>query len=104
MTSRDVGLPWYVIFQPYSLEKELQTDFDGMRHWKSLQWDCSIWVRILEDFQGQNSSGDNNHSTQTRLHQSSPRPAVQPELIVTSRCKLIRTAGIIPKTESELFV
>jgi hypothetical protein len=70
MTSRDIGLPWYVIFQPYSLEKELQTDFDGMRHWKSLQWDCSIWVRILEDFQGQNYSGDKNHPTQTRLHQA----------------------------------
>jgi hypothetical protein len=71
MTSRDVGLPWYVIFQPYSLEKELQADFDAMQYWKSLEWDCSIWVRILEDFQRQNYSGDKNHPTHTRLHQAS---------------------------------
>jgi hypothetical protein len=36
MTSRDVGLPWYVIFQPYSTEKELQADVDGMRYWEKL--------------------------------------------------------------------
>jgi predicted Zn-dependent protease len=71
MTSRDVGLPWYVIFQPYSLEKELQADLDGMQYWKNLQWDCTIWVRILEDFQRQNYSGDKNHPTHTRLHQAS---------------------------------
>jgi predicted Zn-dependent protease len=70
MTSRDVGLPWYVIFQPYSLEKELQADLDGMQYWKSLQWDCSIWVRILEEFQRQNYSGDKNHPTETRLQQA----------------------------------
>jgi predicted Zn-dependent protease len=77
MTSRDVGLPWYVIFQPYSLEKELQADLDGMQYWKSLQWDCTIWVRILQDFQRQNYSGDKNHPTHTRLHQASAacRPA-----------------------------
>jgi predicted Zn-dependent protease len=71
MTSRDVGLPWYVIFQPYSLEKELQADLDGMHYWKRLQWDCSIWVRILEDFKRQNYAGDKNHPTHTRLHQAS---------------------------------
>jgi predicted Zn-dependent protease len=71
MTSRNVGLPWYVIFQPYSLEKELQADLDGMQYWKNLQWDCTIWVRILEDFQRQNYSGDKNHPTHTRLHQAS---------------------------------
>jgi hypothetical protein len=70
MTSRDVGLPWYVIFQPYSLEKELQADLDGIQYWKSLQWDCSIWVRILEDFERQNYPGDKNHPTHTRLKQA----------------------------------
>ena len=70
MTSRDVGLPWYVIFQPYSLEKELQADLHGMQYWRSLQWDCGIWVRILEDFQRQNYSGDKNHPTHTRLEQA----------------------------------
>jgi predicted Zn-dependent protease len=71
MTSRDVGLPWYVIFQPYSLEKELQADLDGIEYWKKLQWDCTIWVRILEDFQRQNYSGDKTHPTHTRLNQAS---------------------------------
>lgn len=77
MTSRDVGLPWYVIFQPYSLEKELQADLDGMEYWKSLQWDCSIWVQILEDFQRQKYSGDRSHPTHIRLHHASAacRPA-----------------------------
>jgi hypothetical protein len=70
MTSRDVGLPWYVIFQPYSLEKELQADLEGMQYWKMLQWDCNIWVRILEDFERQKYSGDKHHPTQTRLHQA----------------------------------
>ena len=71
MTSRDVGLPWYVIFQPYSVEKELQADLDGMQFWKSLQWDCNIWVRILEEFERQNYSGDKSHPTHTRLKQAS---------------------------------
>ena len=71
MTSRDVGLPWYVIFQPYSVEKELQADLDGIRYWKSLQWDCNIWVRILEDFERQSYSGDRSHPTHTRLNQAS---------------------------------
>ena len=77
MTSRDVGLPWYVIFQPYSLEKELQADLDGMQYWQNLQWDCTIWVQILQDFERQNYSGDNSHPTQTRLKQASA--ACRPE-------------------------
>jgi hypothetical protein len=71
MSSRDVGLPWYVIFQPYSLEKELQADLDGMQFWKYLKWDCNIWVRILEDFERLNYSGDKSHPTHTRLQQAS---------------------------------
>ena len=71
MTSRDVGLPWYAIFQPYSLDKELEADLDGIEYWKTLQWDCTIWVRILEDFERQNYSGDKNHPTQLRLKQAS---------------------------------
>jgi predicted Zn-dependent protease len=71
MTSRDVGLPWYVTFQAYSLDKELEADLDGIEYWKKLQWDCTIWVRILEDFERQNYSGDKNHPTQLRLKQAS---------------------------------
>jgi predicted Zn-dependent protease len=77
MTSRDVGLPWYVIFQPYSLEKELQADLDGMQYWKSLQWDCTIWVQILQNFERQNYAGDKSHPTHTRLEQASA--ACRPE-------------------------
>jgi predicted Zn-dependent protease len=77
MTSRDVGLPWYVIFQPYSLDKELQADLDGMQYWKSLQWDCTIWVRILQDFERLNYSGDSSHPTHRRLNQASA--ACRPE-------------------------
>ena len=71
MTRRDVGLPWYVIFQPYSLEKELQADLDGMKYWEKLQWNCTIWVGILQNFERQNYSGDSNHPTRTRLEQAS---------------------------------
>ena len=71
MSSRDLGLPWYVTFQPYSREKELQADLDGMRYWERLQWNCAIWVRILKDFERQNYSGDVSHPTQTRLEQAS---------------------------------
>jgi hypothetical protein len=67
MISRDLGLPWYVVFQPYPMEKELQADLDGMRYWERLQLDCAIWVRILKDFERQNYSGDTSHPTQTRL-------------------------------------
>jgi hypothetical protein len=77
MTSRDVGLPWYVIFQPYSLDKELQADLDGMQYWKSLQWDCTIWVRILQDFERLNYPGDSSHPTHRRLNQASA--ACRPE-------------------------
>ena len=70
MTSRDVGLPWYVSFRPYSVEKELQADLHGMRYWERLEWNCVIWVRILKDFERQNYSGDVSHPTQTRLEQA----------------------------------
>jgi predicted Zn-dependent protease len=81
MTSRDVGLPWYVKFQPYSLEKELQADLEGMKYWEKLHWDCTVWVRILKDFQRQNYSGDGLHPTDTRLKQAvrACRPKAGPD-------------------------
>lgn len=81
MTGRDVGLPWYVIFQPYSLEKELQADLHGMSFWERLRWDCTIWVQILKDFERQNYRGDIFHPTQTRLKQASRecRSETEPE-------------------------
>jgi len=81
MTSRDVGLPWYVNFQPYSLEKELQADLEGMKYWEKLDWDCAVWVRILKDFERQNYSGDSLHPTETRLKQAvrACRPEAGPD-------------------------
>jgi hypothetical protein len=81
MTSRDVGLPWYVNFQPYSLEKELHADLEGMKYWEKLHWDCAVWVRILKDFERQNYSGDGLHPTDTRLKQAvrACRPEAGPD-------------------------
>lgn len=71
ITSRDVGLPWYVTFRSYSLANELQADLEGMKYWQRLGWDCGIWVRILQDFERQNYAGDASHPTETRLAQAS---------------------------------
>jgi predicted Zn-dependent protease len=70
VTSRDIGLP-NLRFRHYSAEKELQADLEGMKYWKKLEWDCRIWVRILEDFKKQNYSGDIFHPTDERLRQAS---------------------------------
>ena len=70
MTARDIGLPWYVKVQPYSLEYELQADSEGMRYWEKLGWDCGIWLRIFEDFERQNYTGDVHHPTDRRLAQA----------------------------------
>lgn len=69
--SRDVGLPWSLQFKHYSSDKELQADLEAMTYWRKLNWDCRIWVRILEEFQRQNYSGDIFHPTDERLEQAS---------------------------------
>jgi predicted Zn-dependent protease len=66
----DLGLPWYVRFYNYSMEKELEADRIGLGYWNKLGWDCRIWVRILESFQKQNYSGDVFHPTDRRLQQA----------------------------------
>ena len=71
ITSSDVGLPWRVRFQNYSAEKELQADLEGMKYWAKLNWDCGIWVRILNNFHRQNYSGGLYHPTDQRLEQAS---------------------------------
>jgi hypothetical protein len=71
ITSRDIGLPWIVRFKSYSADTELQADFEGMKYWRKLDWDCRIWVRILENFQRQNYSGGLYHPTDRRLEQAS---------------------------------
>ncbi|HEU4345075.1 MAG TPA: hypothetical protein VFU31_26290 [Candidatus Binatia bacterium] len=69
-SGRDVGLPWYVRFYNYSTEKELEADLKGLDYWNKLDWDCHIWVRILEEFQKQNYTGDIFHPTERRLQQA----------------------------------
>jgi hypothetical protein len=71
ITSSDIGLPWPVRFRSYSADTELQADLVGLKYWMKLEWDCRIWVRILEDFQQQNYSGGLYHPTDKRLEQAS---------------------------------
>ena len=70
VTGSDVGLPADVRFQSYSVEKELEADFEGMKLWSKLHWDCRIWVGILEGFRKQNYVGDVLHPTDERLKQA----------------------------------
>ena len=66
----EVGLPWYVRLYNYSTDKELEADLKGLDYWNKLDWDCRIWVQILEDFQEQGYSGDFFHPTSRRLQQA----------------------------------
>ena len=70
VSSVDVGLPWNVRFRNYSTDKELEADSKGLGYWKKLGWDCRIWVRILQNFERQNYSGDVFHPTDKRLQQA----------------------------------
>jgi hypothetical protein len=87
VTSRDLGLPWNVRMVNYSAEKELEADLNGMKYWRMLQWDCRIWVRILEDFSRQNYSGDMFHPTDARLRQAARfcLPESDPERIAIEK-------------------
>ena len=70
MTGGDIGLPWTVRYRNYSPQIELQADLEGMNYWAKLNWDCRIWVRILESFQRQRYTGDAFHPTGERLKQA----------------------------------
>jgi predicted Zn-dependent protease len=76
-SARDIGLPWYVRWVPYPTEKELEADRIGLGYWIKLGWDCRIWVRILEEFQKQNYSGDVFHPTDLRLREAKSTCAAQ---------------------------
>jgi predicted Zn-dependent protease len=69
-SGRDVGLPGSMRFYNYATEKELEADLKGLGYWNKLGWDCQIWVRILENFQEQNYTGDIFHPTDRRLQQA----------------------------------
>ena len=70
VTGTDVGLPPNIELRPYSMENELAADLEGMSYWHKLDWDCHIWVRILQGFQQQNYTGDALHPTDERLKQA----------------------------------
>lgn len=70
VSSVDVGLPWNVRFRNYSMDKELEADSKGLGYWEKLGWDCRTWVRILQNFERQNYSGDVFHPTDKRLQQA----------------------------------
>jgi len=70
VSSVDVGLPWNVRFRNYSMDKELEADSKGLGYWEKLGWDCHIWVRILQNFERHNYSGDVFHPTDKRLQQA----------------------------------
>ncbi|MBM2803122.1 MAG: hypothetical protein HW419_1015 [Deltaproteobacteria bacterium] len=70
VSSVDVGLPWIVRFRNYSTDKELEADLKGLGYWEKLGWDCRNWVRILQNFERQNYSGDVFHPTNKRLQQA----------------------------------
>lgn len=87
VTSGDIGLPRSVRFHNYSADKELEADLNGMKYWLELQWDCRIWVRILEKFSQINYSGDVFHPTDKRLRQAlrACLPESDPERIAIER-------------------
>ena len=78
ITGRDLGLSVGVRFQNYSVEKELQADFEGLRYWARLGWNCGIWVGILHDFETQQYAGDKYHPTERRLVQAAQVCAAPP--------------------------
>jgi predicted Zn-dependent protease len=90
ISSGDIGLPWPVKFRSYSADTELQADLVGMQYWAKLDWDCRIWVRILEDFQKQNYSGGLYHPTDKRLEQASRVCLTEPAK-VPLQARLTRT-------------
>jgi len=95
VTSRDIGLASNLRFRHYSPEKELQADLEGMKYWKKLEWDCRIWVRILEDFKKQNYTGDIFHPTDERLRQASRACLDESN---TERGAIPRSVGVAPKS------
>jgi predicted Zn-dependent protease len=70
VTAADIGLPPDVRFQNYPVEKELEADLNGMSYWKTLGWDCRIWVNLLNGFAALQYAGDVFHPTDERLRRA----------------------------------
>jgi predicted Zn-dependent protease len=67
ITAPDLGLPASVSFRNYSRTFELAADQKALEYWRSLGWDCRIWVNIFKNFLDQGYAGDADHPTQERL-------------------------------------
>ena len=70
VTAADLGLLPGVRFQNYPVEKELEADLNGMSYWKTLGWDCRIWVNLLKGFAALQYAGDVFHPTDERLRRA----------------------------------
>lgn len=70
LTGPDLGLPGYIRFDAYSVDKELEADLNGMMYWSALGWDCRIWVGLLDTFVTLKYAGDIHHPTDRRLAQA----------------------------------
>jgi hypothetical protein len=69
-TQTDVGLPSTIKLRNYSYESELEADLIGLGYWRKLNWNCGIWISILDFFLEQNYMGDVLHPTDKRLQQA----------------------------------
>ena len=67
VTSRDLGIPGWIEFRPYSRSAELAADRKGMEYWRKLGWDCGNWVSLFVNFAAQGYEGDVDHPTKERL-------------------------------------
>jgi predicted Zn-dependent protease len=58
ITGRDLGLPLFISFRNYSSAAELAADQTAMEYWKSIGWDCGIWIKLFRGFFDQGYTGD----------------------------------------------
>lgn len=69
-TQADVGLPSFVTLRNYSYGSELEADLKGLGYWRKLNWDCRVWILLMESFLEENYAGDVLHPTNVRLQQA----------------------------------
>ncbi len=70
ITGGDLGLPLLISYRNYSTAAELAADETAMEYWKTIGWDCGIWIRLFRGFLDQGYIGDPDHPTNERLRQA----------------------------------
>jgi hypothetical protein len=85
-TQADIGLSSWITLRNYSHESEMEADLKALHYWRRLNWNCHIWIRIMESFLEQNYAGDDLHPTDIRLQQAKRecRPAAAGRTATTS--------------------